>query len=73
VKFPHNCLNLPPIFPQGLKPRRIGICGTAEQLAEKVADDTKAIPRRLKPNSFRGLYGPAKARPFQRIEFFRTL
>ncbi len=33
----------------------------------------KTIPQRLKPHSFFGAYGTAKAVPFQNIEFFRKL
>ena len=36
--------------------------GTAEQLAEKVPFEEKAIPQHLKPNSFQGSYGRPNAR-----------
>jgi hypothetical protein len=40
---------------------RACLCGTAEQLAEKVLNQAKTIPRRLKPNSFCSLDGTAEA------------
>ena len=49
------------------------LCGTAEQLPEKVMEGLGKIPQRLKPDSYSISYGTAKAVPFQNGEFFREL
>jgi hypothetical protein len=43
------------------------------QLAALMQGNLPAIPLWLKPDSFRRLYGPAEARPFQRLGSFRKL
>ena len=47
----------------GLESKRLLTC-IREPLAEKVADDAKAIPERLKPQLLRRLQGPPEAERF---------